>query len=509
MKHITILLAVLIASLCNIYSQDGVGNSMSLDYNSLSSKLEKSNKNLENPKKNVDPKFWIERAKLFQDIYDVNIESLRRGMGAPELMLYANYKEPKEKKQTQGMDEYVYDKVAIYLKDGKVESWKDLKPIVQQPLEESLNAYKKAIELDVEKKQDKKIGEGLKSLKNLYLKRGLNCYASKDTMCLFTSFKTMVDIGEMKQVNVTDTAIIYNTGFTATLVGLHDEAIKYLSKVITLKYPEPSIYIYLEKAYLGKKDTVNALKALNDGMALYPSDLNIIIELLNFYITTNDINSALTYIAKAKQSDPKNRSFYYVEGYLYSKTADNMDEKLNKIEAVKKDEIAKLNEDKKAEFKKTGNNIQKYKPIDDKYKKLITDVEAKYKAQEDSLVGVSKSYQEKATDQYKKALEIDPNYFDAAFGLGLMYFANGLRVSEQADKENDDAKYQVLKDAANEEFKKSVPYMELAYEINQKAGKEASPKRRESCLENLKTLYYRLKMDDQFMRVKKLIDDGQ
>jgi Tfp pilus assembly protein PilF len=513
MKHIIVLLALLFAGITHMKAQES-----GLDYNELSAKLEKSNKNLENPKKNADPKFWIERAKLFTDIADVNIQFLH--LGLPESQIALFYKEPKEKKKEKDkegrdLDVYVYERFTATFKAGKLESWKETQTIVPKPLDEALACYKKASELDVEKKLDKKIGEGLKALKEAYRKAAINCYSSDDMACSFMNFKNMVDIGEMRQVNMVDTGIIYNTGLTAVQAGLNDEAIKYLSKAVDLKYTgDPLLYPNLKKAYLAKGDTANALNVLKKGIANYPNDLSIIIELVNYYITTGEQNAALEYLAKAKQNDPKNRSFYYAEGALYDKMSSAVDVKVNDLDAAKKAEISKLEDSKKEEFKKTGNNIQKYKPIDDKYKKLRADVEQKYAVKEDSLAAVLKELQSKALEQYKQAIAVDPMYFDAYYNMGVMFFNNGVKLSDQAGKEVDDKKYEAKKNASDEEFKKAIPYMENAYEVNQKTkvtpeNSAEIQKNRKATLDVLKLLYYRLRMDDQFSRIKKLQEEAQ
>jgi len=118
--------------------------------------------------------------------------------------------------------------------------------------------------------------------------------------------------------------------------------------------------------------------------------------------------------------------------------------------------------------------------------------------------------QAKAIEQYKAAFETDPTYFEAYYNLAVMFYNNGLRYSEQAGKEVDDTKYQAKKNASDEEFKKAVPYMELAYETNKKA--KATPdvkKNNDMVLDVLKSLYYRLRMDDQYARIKKLQEEAQ
>jgi len=507
MKHIILLLAVIFAGLTNIHSQD---SQSSLNYDDLKEKLEKSNKALDNPKKNADPKFWIERGKLFQDIADVNVQFLRMGLSEKEITLFC--KEPKEKKTEGGKDLYIYDRFIATFKNGKLESWKETQTIVPKPLEESFNCYKKAVELDTEKKYDKKIGEGLKSLKSLESKFAINSYGQEDLAGSFGYFKNIVDIDEMKQVNVVDTGIIYNAGLTAVQAGQYDEAIKYLNKAVSLKYlGDPGLYANLKKAYLAKGDSAAALNALKQGIVAFPNDISIIIELINYYITAGDKNAALEYLAKAKQNDPKNRSFYYAEGALFDKMGSVIDTKITELSDAKKAELSQLEDNKKAEFKKTGNNIQKYKPIDDKYKKLKADVEDKYKVKEDSLQRLSSDAQSKAVEQYKQAIEVDPTYFDAYYNLGVLFFNNGVKLSDQAGKEIDDKKYEEKKNASDEEFKKAVPYMELAYETNQKS--KGNPidikKNRDIVLDVLKSLYYRLRMDDQYARIKKLQEEAQ
>jgi tetratricopeptide (TPR) repeat protein len=507
MKPITILLAFLLAGTINSYSQESSG----LDYNDLAAKLEKSNKALDNPKKNSDVKFWLERAKLFQDIAEVNTQFLRLNLSTKELVLFS--KQPKQiKKDSANKEQYIYDRYIAYFKNGKLTGWKETQTIVPNPLEDALAAYKKAIELDADKKNEKKISEGLKSLKNLYSKKALNCYGLEDLTCSFESFKTIVDINEMKQVNVVDTGIMYNAGLTAVRAGKNDEAIKYLQKVADLKYTgDPFLFTNLKKAYLAKGDTVSALNTLKQGVSVFPNDISIIIELINYYISAGEKQAALEYLTKAKQSDPKNRSFYYAEGALYDKMGGAIDNKLLDLEIAKKAELTQLDENKKAEFKKTGNNVQKYKPIDDKYQKLRKLVEDKYKSREDSLSVLHEDFQNKAIGQYKEAVKVDPTYFDAYYNLGVLFFNNGVKLSDQAGREVDDKKYEAKKNASDEEFKKAVPVMESAYEVNEKA--KVTPetaaeiaKNRKTTLDVLKTLYYRLKMNDQFDRIKKLQD---
>lgn len=431
-------------------------------------------------------------------------------MDGKELQLYL--KKPKEVRKDGANEVYVFENIEVNVKGGKVDSWKETRTIVPNALDDAYSSYLKALELDVEKKNEKKIIEGLKSLKNNYKGRAVNCFSVEDYACSADAFKKMVEISELKQINEKDTSSMYNAGFTAMQAGRNDEAISYLSKVASMNYKgDPFLYPNLKKAYIAKGDSASALKALKQGFELFPNDLSIIIELVNFYIFSGNKDAALEYLAKAKQADPKNKSFYYAEGVLFDNMASGVEDKLIAIEKQKADELAVLDENKKAEFRKTGNNVQKYKPIDEKYQKLKKAVEDKYNAVIDSINASYVDSQNKAAEQYKKATELDPSYFEAYYNLGRLYYNNGAKLSEQAGKEIDDKKYEAKKNAADEEFKKSIPFMESAYEANEKT--KVTPenanevlRNRKATLEILRTLYYRLKMNDQFDRVKKLLD---
>jgi tetratricopeptide (TPR) repeat protein len=75
---------------------------------------------------------------------------------------------------------------------------------------------------------------------------------------------------------------------------------------------------------------------------------------------------------------------------------------------------------------------------------------------------------DKAIADYKKALEIKPDYYDAAFNLGAFYFNAGADNINEANKLplNEAKKYDAFKAAAKVEFEKAVPFIEKAHELN-------------------------------------------
>ena len=98
---------------------------------------------------------------------------------------------------------------------------------------------------------------------------------------------------------------------------------------------------------------------------------------------------------------------------------------------------------------------------------------------------------DEAVENYKKAIEIDPSYFDANFNLAAFYFneaAEILKEANEMDLKEYQERGQEVEDNAKVYFEKALPYLEKSKEIqpdNQKV------------LGTLQTVYTRLGMNDK------------
>lgn len=443
MKRTSIIFILFFAGLFTSFAQTSEGTT-AIDYQSLENRLAKSDKNLADEKKANLLKTWVDRAKVLEEIADVHAKILRiNSMKNSEIKIYM--KEPKEAKAySDGREEYIYDRVTFIFEGGVLKNWEETKPILATAKEDAVKAYDKVIELDIDKKYEKKVAEGLKNIRSIYGKLALANYYKKDYEKSHRAFAAYSDLGERKEVNITDTAFTFYAGVTAHLAKMYKEAIVYFEKVANLKYNDPVIYSTLKYCYYATGDTAKGIDALNRGLALYPDNVEVIVELINVYLNKGESTKALEFLQKAKEKDPTNKSFYFAEGTLYDKM---------------------------------GNTA-------------------------------------KAIETYKKACELDSSYFDAFYNLGVIYFNSGVKMTEAANNEPDDKKYVEKKKLADEEFKKVLPYMEKAYYIISNTKMTDNPdannaimENKKATLETLKTLYYRLKMNSQFDKVTKLLQE--
>jgi tetratricopeptide (TPR) repeat protein len=88
----------------------------------------------------------------------------------------------------------------------------------------------------------------------------------------------------------------------------------------------------------------------------------------------------------------------------------------------------------------------------------------------------------KAEDAYKKAIELDPNYFDATLNLGSGILNNGIDLYNKANTlpANKQKEYDAAMKAAFVEFDRAFPYLDKAVKIDPKSS---------NALQNLKTYY--------------------
>lgn len=102
--------------------------------------------------------------------------------------------------------------------------------------------------------------------------------------------------------------------------------------------------------------------------------------------------------------------------------------------------------------------------------------------------------EENAIETYKKTIEVDPEFFNAYYNLGALYYNKGVKQIEVAKEvpANDNKKYEEELAKADIWFERALPYMEKCNELQPNET---------MTLESLKNLYYRLKQMDKYNAV--------
>ena len=113
---------------------------------------------------------------------------------------------------------------------------------------------------------------------------------------------------------------------------------------------------------------------------------------------------------------------------------------------------------------------------------------------------------DKAIEVYKEAIEIKPDYFDAYYNLGVVYFNAAVELYNEASTipPKEAKRYDETIEKGNVELEKSIPYMEKALEISEKNYQKnpAEIEIYQSTLETVKTIYFRLRNRDAMYQTK-------
>ena len=130
------------------------------------SKLEKSDADIANPKKNAKAATWINRGRVYYDAAAEPTANLFAPMETTLLKLSVGDPTSTEEVTLNGSKAIAwnYPYFIAYERDGKIVAWKQLQEIKEGALDTAIEAYNKAYELDP--KQASKIKNGLEQISN-------------------------------------------------------------------------------------------------------------------------------------------------------------------------------------------------------------------------------------------------------------------------------------------------------------------------------------------------------
>jgi Flp pilus assembly protein TadD len=368
-----------------------------------------------------------------QSSYDDYVVSSANGQKVPVLMAKANSSLDNAKTSIDkaSTNEKTANLPLTFALKGAIYSAlavRDTVPATSDPLFSTAEeAVKKAKELDIKGDNKKLIDGANRYLAQYKLTEGVKEYQNKKFEQAYTSFDFY------RQILPDDTNAIYYTALAAANAGSKDPgkyyplAINNYKQLVTTKYSgNAKVYLDMSTLYIISKDTVNALKIAGEGVAKYPSNPDLRKREIEIALQTGKQSDILVKIQSAITNDPKNKTLYYYEGLTYSQIGDAA----NAISQKAKDAASA--------------NTQHQTALDN---------------------------YTKAADMYKKALEIDPDYFEANLNLGYVLVrpaidaynaANKLPANKQKEYDDAIAKVSVLFDAAK-------PYLLKAVDLNPKS----------------------------------------
>lgn len=437
-----VTLVIIATAVISMRAQEGGTAVVLLNYNTVQKKVEKSDADIQDPKKNVKPATWQKRGELFQDVFMIGLEQIQEGMDPTTVKLF--YKEPNsiDSETVEGAlhETYNYDHIAMTFVNGALQEWKKVKPIHEDPLSEATAAYKKALELDEKDKLNDKIKEDMILLKDQLKRDGVNHYYLDNYDQALASFETVLDINSLDLfAGELDTIMVQYSGIISREIAgktenkeLYLKSIEYYKQLASADFGGPNTYLQIKMDYMQLGDTLKAMEIMKEAYAKYPDTVNVIANIADAYIQSKQIDEGLAFMEEVIANNPNIPETYYWNGRLL----------INKEEA---------------EF------------IDE------------------------------AIESYKKAGELDPSIYYVWYDMGYIYYLQGADFYERANTEEEEGIRTQLLELGKEKYDAAIPVLERAYELN-----DQNTEVKFETLDILQRIYYKEQMMDQYERVREL-----
>ncbi|MBR6279425.1 MAG: tetratricopeptide repeat protein [Bacteroidales bacterium] len=502
MKKIFLTLTVAAMAATSVFSQAPTPQDSKKLIDNAKAKIENSDKDIQDAKKGSISKTWESRGKLLLESAKINTKGVNQGMYAAkcdqspffnlELMMGAPTEKKSEKIGTEDYEVWVYPTINYYIQNNQVMLWKETYTVADNALDKAVEAYRKADELDAKGsfKSKKTTMEAAKELRTAYFTNGINAYQLLDYKTAAKNFESAYNLSDFprdpKDTSLNDGQIAYYAALSAYQGDEKVKAEKLFKEAANKNYQPGGCYHYIYQINMDNGKEAEALKLITTAYEKYPQEEQILYDVINYYLGKKQTEEAEKYLDKAIEKYPSNASLYNVKASMFVTQCSDLSAKYAN-ELNESDSLRKL------AFRNRNNPKEEARVNAEKEKKQADAEQTK----KDYLASMNK-----AVSIYNQAISKDAKNYDAHFALGIVYYSaadlvnnekNSIPLSEDKDGS---------KTAAKE--KEITKYWEQSAEEFEKAS--AIRPTEKDCLQNLKTLYYKLQNTAKWKEVKEKLE---
>ena len=330
MKRIITLVAVAALAVSTATAQK-------INSESFKAKLEKSNADIENPKKSGKAATWITRGKICSDAILAPTKNLFTGGLTVDMLPISLGVTPTEVKG----DIYVFEWVDVHTKAGKVVGWTVKKQVLDNAYEIAKEALLKAYELDPASAE--KVKSAVNVLVNYYTELGNASLEILNYDVAIDSYMKAASLQENPAIGKPEARYYFFAGQLAAFLGAKNvqyfiDGEKYLTKAKELGYSDEqgNLYYFLFHCYYGQRDAdkenlIKAKNALLEGIEKYPRNERIMEGLIQLYTSEEGVGNPadlVERIDKLLTEKPDNVDLWFARGQVFFNLK-NYDECIN------------------------------------------------------------------------------------------------------------------------------------------------------------------------------------
>ena len=311
-------------------------NAQKVNESGIRQKLEKSDADINNEKKNGKAATWLNRAKVYFESIQAPTKSLMPNLDAMIIEMTPEIGKPTEKQDNV----WIYPWVKIHFIENGI-AWEQTKEIYPGAIDVVLEALQKAHDLDP--KQDSKIKSQINSIVEFYRNLASVSYNIARYDVAQEAYEYVCKAEMNPAYGTPEYEYFFFAGQLAAFMGATD-ASKFVSGEELMKQAlaagyndeEGNIYYYLFHCYYGQGKIMEAKEALLEGIAKFPKNERILDGLMSLYTTEEGVGDPADLVAlidNALADDPTNADLWFGRGRVYYKL-DNIDECINSFAKV-------------------------------------------------------------------------------------------------------------------------------------------------------------------------------
>ncbi len=253
------------------------------------------------------------------------LESYKRGDGEQNLESALPYiNEAIENESTMNNTKAWWYRSQVY---QFISTEKNLKDKYPNASEEALRSFKKMLDLNNPKFKDwDDATKNLQALATTVFNNGVEQFGTKEYARAAKNFASVEDINAIIEAKGGKPAIDLKTALGNAAIGYENAqdvngAVGIYNKLIQ-KFPESKYYNILFSLYKKNNMLVEAKAVVDKGLVVYPTDKDLLISKVNFFVNEGKTAEAIEYLQKLIAQDPKNEQFQAVLGQAYEQSGD-------------------------------------------------------------------------------------------------------------------------------------------------------------------------------------------